>query len=664
MLDNKLYPYDDVITDDGHLWAISKHNGQYQAIVIFDDVSSRFTESISDGEIIFVMRSRLCQLGLNSSVISIEKASYNKNKLECTILFDFVKNSEIALRTLDYILTSRAKIAIGKLYIRQEHRKLKYEDILRNIYSSGEALIEAEKIQDYGKEQVIIPMDPVIFNYGPDNLPNKDQIYNLLSQGTRRDLDFFRTQKRMSLPHNIKPNTWILTQLPLFRLREHFAIIDAITYKNKIVDSIYHASARLFDPLSYKVIHTRPMVEVFNNSDKPARFDGVLMSFYRPAKSRCSIQVPIDLRFSELFRSSGELLKQMDTSLKGNIIAHGKKIKHAAFIVDHTDLENLESLKNSTVSPMKNIKLNDSPEYEILDEISRGFIKADGFLLNYYFPRWDISAKIELCKDKIYALIFREPSQTNNPFFSEFDVIELKRLKKLGIRIIWLKDNGIYEYFTRDDCGFFMKEEHLQRFNFATFFSCYGSASHVDESLTKQLSSFFHDLSLLFGDIGVVTGGGPGLMEVINKTAIESNILSASCCLSTEFSKIPQQINHYHNIFMYFDEDCRHTRQKNFSIARFPLFFPGGVGTLEEVGIELCSLKLGVRENAPYIFVDSKYWAAFSDFIKTALKKKMLTQSVAKNIFFVDTLDEALEIYRKFLQNPNKLFEENIIKDK
>ena len=107
---------------------------------------------------------------------------------------------------------------------------------------------------------------------------------------------------------------------------------------------------------------------------------------------------------------------------------------------------------------------------------------------------------------------------------------------------------------------------------------------------------------------------------------------------------------------MFFNEYCRHVRQNNFSIARFPIFFPGGVGTLEEIGIELCNLKLGVRHNAPYIFVGSDHWNYIHDFAKKIVKEKMLNKKLLNNIFVVDSLSEAIKIYSKFIVNPLSMY--------
>ena len=652
-MQHELYPYDDVLTKDGYLWAISKQENGLQAVVIFEDVSRRFLDLMPEGEVIFDMRSKLCQLGADCVLNSIEK-SRHANRIECTITMTFPPNCSISSRLEDFVLASHEKIAIGKLFLKLKHRELIYEDIVKNIYTNNGSLIELDQERFFrgADNTLILPIDNKQYHYHEDNLPVEEQIRYLLYQGTRKDLDFFRRHDTVLLPHRIPAKGWLLSQLTLFNLKEHFALIEGITLRKKIIKHLFHSSANLFDPLSYKQEKTPQMVEIFNKSQQEAECDGIAIKIYRPAKRCCSIQLPAALRLKELFNPEIDLKHKMDQSLKGTVLSHGKKIKHASFIVDSSELDKLEYWKNTTIVNSNEFNIKESPEYDILQEISNGHIKSNGFLLSYYFPRWDVASRIEMCRDKIHTLIFRKPSQKNDPYFSEYDVSRLKVFNKLGIKTIWLHDNGPVEYVTRNDCGFFMSDSLIQGFKEATFFACYGSSVKVSDQLYAELSDFFKELNKLFGEIGVVTGGGPGVMEAVNKVALKNNILSASCCLSTEFAESVQTLNKYSNIFMFFNEYCRHIRQNNFSIARFPIFFPGGVGTLEEIGIELTNLKLGVRHNAPYIFVGSEHWKNINNFVEKMVHEKMLSKKILKNIFVVDSLKDAIKIYSKFIINP------------
>jgi len=647
---NNLYPYDDMITEDGYLWALSTMNDKRQAVVAFDDVSERFMKSMHTDDVVFVMRSRLCQLGIDCHLNQVEVTV--NNRIECTITFNYARNCSMAARISDFLADCRERIPIGKLFVRARDRQLSYNKILQNLYNGSKPNIEVQDFLQGPEDSIILPIDHITYSYSADSLPSDEQLRYILMQGKRRDIDIFRKRERNSLPVTVNPGGWILTQLPLFRVREHFAVIEGVTLKGQVVPELTHASASLFDPLSYTEQSTYPMIEVFNQSEKKVQFDGILIRIYRPAKRRCSIQLPPKLRLDEILGFEEVLRNKMDEFLKGAALSDDKSIKHASFLVDASEIDDIETLRNTMIVSTHELGLETYPEYEILEEISRGDIKARGFLLTYYFPRWDVTSKIEICRDKIFALIFRDSSQRNSPFFTEYDVIRLRNLSELGIRIIWLRDDMTAEYVMRDRCGFFMHSELESRFKDATFFACYGSSVKVDSTILEQLPMFFENLANLFGEIGVVTGGGPGLMEAANRAATDAGILSASCCLSTEVAKPPEEISRYSNVWMFFDNHCRHIRQNNFSIARFPIFFPGGLGTLEEIGISLCNLKLGISDSAPYVFIGSDYWKPILDYVNEAVDDGMLSQTVCDSIVVVNDLAEATKVYEDFLLRP------------
>ncbi len=73
------------------------------------------------------------------------------------------------------------------------------------------------------------------------------------------------------------------------------------------------------------------------------------------------------------------------------------------------------------------------------------------------------------------------------------------------------------------------------------------------------------------------------------------------------------QTNQTAAFYQTFQGRSRQARQRWFEVASFHLFFMGGVGTLEEVGLTLTDMKLGVIELSPLVFfgrLDGKpYWS-------------------------------------------------------
>jgi predicted Rossmann-fold nucleotide-binding protein len=105
------------------------------------------------------------------------------------------------------------------------------------------------------------------------------------------------------------------------------------------------------------------------------------------------------------------------------------------------------------------------------------------------------------------------------------------------------------------------------------------------------------------------------------------------------------------DFFNTFQEHSRHFRQKWFEVADFCIFNVGGVGTLEEIGIELCNLKLGIRQRVPYVFFDSTF---FADLRKPTAgngpHRSGLRRGCSTTSSFSDDPDEVVAFYRKKLQ--------------
>ena len=655
-----LYPYDDAITEDGFLWAIKRDGESVLAVVAFERVSPRFLDLMSAQTIRFILRSRVCQLGLDAVLEHVEVPRPAPHGIECTISLHTVAGCPLASDVLTFLEKAAPRLPLGKLFLPMPQRRLAYADVVLNTYAEEAPPIEATRMLQGPDDLVVLPVDSVTYRYNEEVSLTGDQVVYLLTEGTRRDLEFLRTRVTAETPHRVPGRGWVLTRLPHFVLREHFATVEALTLRGKRVAGLRHASASLFDPLSYKETTTSAMVEVLNEEAEELEFDGVALQFYRPDIQYCSVQLPGQQRLAAILGSPKHLQEQMDGVLRGAEAGKGRTLQCAAFVVDRSDVGRVEELKCAKIAPRhvpreaKGLDMQDCPEQEILLDINRGHIRAPGFLLSYYFPRWDVGAWVEVSRSKICALIFRQPSYTNGFFFSDYDVSRLHYWNALGIPVIWLRDDGPYHYVVREDCGFFMKEPLIDRFREATFFACYGSSVKVAKHVEQKLSTTLRRLKSLFGEIGVVTGGGPGAMTTANRAALSMGLLSAACYLSTESSLVRQDPDLNANVLMGFDQYCRHIRQRNFGISRFPIFFPGGLGTLEEIGIEMCNWKLGVRSRAPYIFVEKDYWSDVRKMFSRMADSGMVPPDVLSDVHFVSDLDEIPGVYEAFLSGASR----------
>ncbi len=118
--------------------------------------------------------------------------------------------------------------------------------------------------------------------------------------------------------------------------------------------------------------------------------------------------------------------------------------------------------------------------------------------------------------------------------------------------------------------------------------------------------------------LGVITGGGPGIMEAANKGAFEAKGLSIGCNIELPQEQIP---NPYQNItlqFRYFF--VRKMIFVKYSVAY--IIFPGGFGTLDELFESLTLAQTGKIEQFPIVLYGSEYWKGLLDWVdKTILTK-------------------------------------------
>ncbi|MBE3560034.1 MAG: TIGR00730 family Rossman fold protein [Ktedonobacteraceae bacterium] len=111
---------------------------------------------------------------------------------------------------------------------------------------------------------------------------------------------------------------------------------------------------------------------------------------------------------------------------------------------------------------------------------------------------------------------------------------------------------------------------------------------------------------------GIITGGGPGIMEAANKGAQESGNLSIGCNIELPFE---QRSNPYLDIdleFKYFF--VRKTLFVKYSNAF--IIFPGGFGTMDELFEALTLIQTKKVSNFPVILYGSAYWRGLLDWMQ------------------------------------------------
>ncbi len=122
-------------------------------------------------------------------------------------------------------------------------------------------------------------------------------------------------------------------------------------------------------------------------------------------------------------------------------------------------------------------------------------------------------------------------------------------------------------------------------------------------------------LLLAKSGFGIITGGGPGIMEAANKGAQEGDSCSIGCNIELPFE---QASNPYLDVsvdFSYFF--VRKTMFVKYSEAF--VIFPGGFGTMDELFEALTLIQTKKVNHFPVILYNSKFWGGLVDWIHKSM---------------------------------------------
>ncbi len=149
---------------------------------------------------------------------------------------------------------------------------------------------------------------------------------------------------------------------------------------------------------------------------------------------------------------------------------------------------------------------------------------------------------------------------------------------------------------------------------------------------------------------GIITGGGPGIMEAGNKGAQLAQGVSVGLNIDLPFEQNSNAyIDKEHNLnFEYFF--VRKVMFVKFSKAFIVL--PGGVGTLDELFEAITLIQTEKIKKIPIILVKTDFWKGLIDWLKnTLLAQGMINEENLSLIQLVDTKEEVLELLGEYYNN-------------
>jgi uncharacterized protein (TIGR00730 family) len=186
--------------------------------------------------------------------------------------------------------------------------------------------------------------------------------------------------------------------------------------------------------------------------------------------------------------------------------------------------------------------------------------------------------------------------------------------------------------------------------------SIFGSAR------TKEQNQYFvlaEDIAyrLTQAGYGVITGGGPGIMEAGNKGAKRGGGKSVGLNIELPFE---QYSNPYIDADKLINFDYFFVRKVMFTkYAQGFIVLPGGFGTLDELFEALTLIQTHKIGRFPIILVGKKYWEGLWEWIKNTMlhDEKNINVEDLDLVKIVDTAEDAVseitQFYSKYLLKPN-----------
>lgn len=183
----------------------------------------------------------------------------------------------------------------------------------------------------------------------------------------------------------------------------------------------------------------------------------------------------------------------------------------------------------------------------------------------------------------------------------------------------------------------------------------FGSArTKIDHEYYKLAENIAYNLTT--HGYGIVTGGGPGIMEAGNKGAQRGKGTSVGLNIELPFE---QHDNPYIDSDKSLDFDYFFVRKVMFiKYSQGFVVMPGGFGTMDELFEAITLIQTKKIGKFPIILVGTKYWSGLMDWIKnTLVSEGTISLEDLNLISIVDTEDEVLDVintfYKKYSLSPN-----------
>ncbi len=680
----KYFDFDhfDLVSPDGRITQLTRiSETQAEAIVFIEHISPVFVGfQIDPSRIFFNIKSTLAQVGVNGIGYEYE---IDRKRRCAQVRVRLEAIGDVAKEMLKYI---EEGAYIGKLFAADERRRVRDSYYLSRMFGRsdrwGDPLLSLGGMQG-SNDLVLDQVDGRTVAYL--TLQNgcvvyESTIYGFLPtlgkallhrKGIRGLLRLHQTWNP-HLSRDMEEGELLLVRSQPLHIRTVFArVVDDLLAKG-----FHHTTASVLQPDTQA---SGDIYELYGSSKR--ELSDIPLEFYTLEPYREYVFFTDRDQLQTTLEDGQTLFKAFETAPKP------KENRAAVFVVKGEQLLNLtpehwivrEPRKHEFPGLAQGMRqalmveryISQQPSYPFLKAIDEGHITSQGILLSRYFP--SPLMKRMLLSDQVQRLLkgiyFQYPSQEWQGFFSSEDRALLNDLEKFAIHVNWVDEisGQIQRYARKDgyDSGLFVPPSQVQTFLKASVLGIYGS-NLLEGLFENELRELLKGLLTMREEVdhprlnpstplALVTGGGPGAMEVGNRVAKEVGILS--CANIVDFrvkdSSVvnEQKQNKYVDAKMTYRLDKLVERQAEFNLD-FPIFLTGGIGTDFEYSLEEVRRKVGAVDVTPILLFGSpEYWeqkitARFQSNLEYGTIKG--SEWLSNCFYCIQTAKQGLKVYHDY----------------